>query len=602
MVSGLASSIRAATESATFDLAGNDAASIRATVNDAFSQPLSLAIMIRITFVVGGGKLSRSKYDEKAMQAVTSTLKQMDYVEDRGASCILECGGCFKTQHDTGKNVYTVVVFPRVADSKAANERNQSTSQGDEDYEPLIPTNSPGYKMAVCSLKTFQNLLSTYCHTYFEKKECLRCLEGLLQLEQAIENKMMVGNPLDSGEQAFYDDSSELKEKIALAQKEAGKHVEEGKLTLDEKRALVEMNETKIETLMSEKSSASVAEKLKKALARKQQLQSLSDDLLKMNSASYPPPLRHESQLTALRKKLLPLQALEDSARGRLLTLSETRSLAGKEEIEYDIERLEGASCGWFEEEEIFQERLQKSRERFEAKFARSKRGGGKAAMRTAGKGGGSGSTNAVNKWILPGEKPKGTWGTSGKKKLKAKGGAVFTAMMMDSSSDEEESDDESVESVKEAKSNVAPKKQHTAASNVLASKKAAPLVKKSNNPVPAHGKNNSHGTVKETISTGRPADAGSVPQTKKKKSKKKKKKSKPAQQEEIPDVAEEKIEPEKALSPKDSPSSVSASLLDFWTEFLLPFVMAVLSLIVSLVTSMFAGKNSKKGGKKKRG
>ena len=105
MVSGLASSIRSATESVTFDLAGHDAPSIRSVIDDALSTPLPLRDMIRITFVVGGGKLSRSRYDDRAMQAATSTLKQLDYEEDRGASCIRECGGCFKTQHDTGKNV-----------------------------------------------------------------------------------------------------------------------------------------------------------------------------------------------------------------------------------------------------------------------------------------------------------------------------------------------------------------------------------------------------------------------------------------------------------------------------------------------------------------
>ena len=70
--------------------------------------------MIRITFVVGGGKLSRQKYDEKAMQTVTLALRELSFVEDRGASCVNECGGCYKTQHDTAKNVFTVVVFPRL--------------------------------------------------------------------------------------------------------------------------------------------------------------------------------------------------------------------------------------------------------------------------------------------------------------------------------------------------------------------------------------------------------------------------------------------------------------------------------------------------------
>ena len=38
------------------------------------------------------------------------------------------------------------------------------------------------------------------------------CLEGLLQLEQAIKDKLMHGHPLDASEQSFYDDASDLKE------------------------------------------------------------------------------------------------------------------------------------------------------------------------------------------------------------------------------------------------------------------------------------------------------------------------------------------------------------------------------------------------------
>mmetsp|Transcript_7446 Transcript_7446/g.16252 ORF Transcript_7446/g.16252 Transcript_7446/m.16252 type:complete len:615 (+) Transcript_7446:79-1923(+) len=614
MVSGLASSIRSATESATFDLAGQDASSIRSTVTDAFSEPLTLATMIRITFVVGGGKLSRSKYDDKAMQAVTSVLKQLEYTEDRGASCVLECAGCFKTQHDTGKNVFTVVVFPRVAGASDASGGGKGRAD-EEDDEPLLPTNSPGYKMAVSSKQTFENLLSTYCPTYFEKRECLACLEGLLQVEQAIEQKLMKGHPLDSAEQSFYDDSSDLREKYSFAQKEAAKHVEEGRLTLAEKAALVEMNEKRIETLMNEKSTASVAEKLKKALARKQQLSSLTSEVLSVASSTYPPPLRYESQLNTLRKKLLPLQALEEKSKGRLLTLGETRSLTEKGELEEEIERLEIASCGWFEEEEAFHERLQKSRERFDSKHSRAKRGGGggggTTGMRSAA---GKGNAGAVNKWILPGEKPKSAWGSSstGKGKLKGKGGAVFSAMMMDSSSDEEEeeSDAESEDDFVAVPS----KKQHPAAFNVIATKKAvASLVKKSDNPLPDNDScntNEKNAAKEETNKTSKPADnAEGKPQTKKSKKKKKNKKKSKQQhttddQDEIPGDGDRAIiESNKdAPSTDETPSSVSDSLLQFWRSLLLPLIMFILDLFVSLVTNMLGGKKSKKGGKKKRG
>jgi hypothetical protein len=533
--------------------------------------------MIRITFVVGAGKLSRQKYDDKAMLAVTSTLKQLDYVEDRGASCVNECGGCYKTQHDTGKNLFTVVVFPRLAGHEdgrpihgGGKDESRKIKRG-EDYEPLIPINSPGYKMAVCRLPTFQNLLSAYCPTYSEKKECLRCLEGLLQVEQAIESKMMVGQPLDAGEQSFYDESSELKEKYAHTQQEANKHVEEGKVTLDERRVLVEMNEKRIEALMAEKSSALVAEKLKKAFSRKVQLQKLCDEVLSMHSTSYPPPLRHESKISALRKKLLPLQALEDSSRGRLLTLDETRALAAKDELLEEICELEEGSRGWFEEDEAFQERLENSRKR-----SCSKRNVEKTKIRSVGKEGGSGNDNSVKKWILPGENPKSPWGaSSSKSKLKGKGGAVFTAMMLDSSSDEEESDEESVDdNVKEMQSLDATKKQHPAATNIL-SKMAQSSVEKN---VP--------------LSIMQLAGTGSLPQAKKKK--KKKTKAKTAPKEESTEKVDDKDDGSDGTD-SGSPSSISHSVLEFWKSFLMPFVMAIVSLILSLVTSMFKRENSKK-------
>ena len=72
--------------------------------------------MIQITLIIGAGKLGQSKYNDKAMPTLTSALRQFDYVEDQGASCVNECGGYYKTQNDTGKNLLTVVVFLRLVE------------------------------------------------------------------------------------------------------------------------------------------------------------------------------------------------------------------------------------------------------------------------------------------------------------------------------------------------------------------------------------------------------------------------------------------------------------------------------------------------------
>lgn len=85
-------------------MAGNSAETIKKTISSAFVTPLDITEMIRLTFVTGAGKLGRSRYDDNAAKTVTSTLREFGYVEDRGASCVVECAGSFKSQHDTGKN------------------------------------------------------------------------------------------------------------------------------------------------------------------------------------------------------------------------------------------------------------------------------------------------------------------------------------------------------------------------------------------------------------------------------------------------------------------------------------------------------------------
>ena len=63
---GMASEIRALKDSEEFDLAGYDGAQVTNLLNASFSAPIQLPAghMIRITFVIGGGKKVRQKYPE----------------------------------------------------------------------------------------------------------------------------------------------------------------------------------------------------------------------------------------------------------------------------------------------------------------------------------------------------------------------------------------------------------------------------------------------------------------------------------------------------------------------------------------------------------
>ena len=167
-VSGMAASIRASTESETFDLAGQNVSTITNTIHSAFSEPLPLTEMVRITFVTGAGKLGRQKYDEGAAKAVTSTLRDVGFEEDRGASCVVECAGSFKLQHDTGKNLKTVVVFPKILELEAGVEG--LTIDDGAAPQSLFQEGSPESMIAVSSMTVFERMVKSKCPSWQQKK------------------------------------------------------------------------------------------------------------------------------------------------------------------------------------------------------------------------------------------------------------------------------------------------------------------------------------------------------------------------------------------------------------------------------------------------
>jgi hypothetical protein len=101
----LAGRIRAG-GSDTHDLAGYSGAQLESLLPAAFGAPIEAPEMLRVTFVVGGGKKVRGAYgaaSDGLTREVCQTLEKLGFSEDRGASCVLECQGTFKYQHDTDK-------------------------------------------------------------------------------------------------------------------------------------------------------------------------------------------------------------------------------------------------------------------------------------------------------------------------------------------------------------------------------------------------------------------------------------------------------------------------------------------------------------------
>jgi len=433
-VSGLAASIRAATESETFDLGSQSVTTITNTIRNAFAEDFSLEEMIRITFVTGAGKQARSRYDDGAAKAVTSTLRELGYEDDRGASCVMECGGSFKLQHDTGKNLKTVVVFPKV-------KVNSSTSKNNDDGEniaSLLPKGSPVQYIATVSLSVFTKMISSKCPSWSQKKGCLGALEVVQEMLEAVEGKLMKGEVLDAAEQQFYDTVVNLEEKMSHCKTELHNQILRHEITQQELDLLKHQN---LERIQSLEGNSKNKKPLEKAKERKRMLNNI-------DSPIEPYKLRHEVAIRKLRKQLLPL--LELSGGGRLRSVKETQSLSKKVEMENEIERLEYDSRGWFEEDDVFESRLQASRDAFLSTIKKSKANNAKKNYAKATSSSSAATTN-TKKWVVPGassaSSANNSWGGNAlfKKKKKQKGGAVFAAMMMDSDDDNDD-DDESYE------------------------------------------------------------------------------------------------------------------------------------------------------------
>ena len=145
--------------------------------------------------------------------------------------------------------------------------------------------------------------------------------------------------------------------------------------------------------------------------------------------------LKHEARITALRAQLRPLLKLDKSTRGKLLSIKETKELAAKDGLLEEISDLEGASRGWFEEDDAFEARLRDSRER--------RNPPGKAAPGGKGtKNPGTGSRSAGDvAWLTPGglaakQTALGKKASAASKSKPKSGGGVFAAMMIGSDSD----------------------------------------------------------------------------------------------------------------------------------------------------------------------
>lgn len=365
-------------------MSGYNESRVRDLVVAGFSSPLNAPKeMIRCTFIVGGGKLVRSKYSEDLPKWMAMSLRDIGYSEDRSAAETFDSQGIyykrcqyfvsfasflllviiiklfygiiiigtFKQQHDTGQNLKYVIVYPRVTCAEKGS--GSGGSQGNSNESSQIDTSSPEYLVCASELSTFKDLINVKTSSWRQRKCMLKVLQDGAERFSAIEEKLVAGQPLTPIEQAIYESNSGSdKEKISHLQSVIKSLVDDGKLSASEKVELIaslETNLTSVEEEIKVASEENKPKKMEKLQEKKQNLLARKEFVSKLQPIQH--RLKHGQEVHRLWLRLLPLLTLEEKSSSMSLTLADLKTLSEKPDIEAEIARLESASRGWFEDE-----------------------------------------------------------------------------------------------------------------------------------------------------------------------------------------------------------------------------------------------------------
>mmetsp|Transcript_43669 Transcript_43669/g.76553 ORF Transcript_43669/g.76553 Transcript_43669/m.76553 type:complete len:395 (-) Transcript_43669:47-1231(-) len=355
--SGLARKVRTSTESDEFDLGGHTKDQCEALAKAAFTEPLPLKQMVRISFVVGAGKLSRQKYRDDLPRDFCGALESIGFNDDKAASCELSSAGSYKFQHDTSKNLKFVHVFPRVAPPAA--EEGEEAAEGPAENVRRDPADV----LAECDMATFRRMVDNNVQGYALKRRVLDALKSRLASLEAAEQKLIARELLGEEEQRLYDTLSAegLKEKAQILTRELQAHIDAAELTAAEQRDVLAQLDGKLKDLEAQLAKASAEGKAKMQAKLEEQREKLRATKATVSDAKPAPgvPLKHGPEIRKYRAKLAGLAKLEREASGKY-TLDELKRLGEKPELEEAISVLEARARMWFETDEEFQERVQK--------------------------------------------------------------------------------------------------------------------------------------------------------------------------------------------------------------------------------------------------
>lgn len=406
-LSGLAGDIRTSITSEQYDLGGYTEQRARDLMLAAFTNPLTAPTeMVKFTFIVGGGKLVRSRYSDDLPKWLNAALREIGFTEDRSAAETFDSQGTYKQQHDTGQNLKYLIVYPRVACASAGAKKADSGSA-----EVALDQNAPEYIVVACERATLPDIVAHKVTSYNQKKRLLKFLQEKHEEFKVLEAKLVTGALLSPQEQAIYDaNSGSDEEKITWLQNAIKEMVDQGEVTAREKTEILKNIEQNLANLHTEIEAAKAENKPKKVeKLEEKKAAALTRKAFVEKIAAIPPRLRHGEDIRKLYMKLFPLQVLEDKGRSMSLTLQDLKLLEPKVDIENEIKELENESRGWFEVDEDFTERCQYEEKEARAAYKKKVESAKKSSSSGGAKNGTTSKVGSSSGWATVTKKPAGS-------------------------------------------------------------------------------------------------------------------------------------------------------------------------------------------------
>lgn len=428
---GLVHTIRSSLASEEFDLAGYTESRTKDLMASAFAEPFTnLDEMIKFTFIVGGGKHVRSRYAEDLPKWTTACLREIGFTEDRSAALDFSSQGTYKQQHDTGQNLKTIIVFPKVTRKESEKQVEETTSSKQ--------LNSPEKLIMQADFVTFSEMVKSKTQSWSQRKAIQKVLQEGIEAYNFLEAKLMRGEMLNPSELELYESNSGCDiEKLSWLQQEIKKMVDTV-LTATEKTEVIETmkkNQTLVEAEIEQlkgtenlnQTIVNRIEKLKEKLAAIVQRRTTLE--------GQPPVLhrlKHREEIQKLVVKQQHLAELDERRRihGNL-TITDLKELEQKAAIDHQIIQYSNASRCWFEGDESFAIRMKIEVDEGVKKYQQQK----KTINKSQGKKTNTHGTTSSSGWATVGQTKKGSGLRTTTTQSQAKGG--FAAAFGDDEDDD---------------------------------------------------------------------------------------------------------------------------------------------------------------------